>query len=56
MRLYLFPLDFPRKPEKDDHGEEDGVLEDIEEPFCKSTNKERKPRAIAGAHTPMGSS
>ncbi|XP_022805845.1 uncharacterized protein LOC111342985 [Stylophora pistillata] len=25
--------DFPRKPEKDDHGEEDGVLEDIEEPF-----------------------
>ena len=38
MGLYLFPLDFPREPEKDDYGdEEDGVIEDIEEPFGKST-------------------
>ena len=53
----FFPLGFPRKPEKDDHGdEEDRVVEDIEEQFGKSTNKERKPRAIAGVRTPMQSS
>ena len=53
--LNFFRSDFPRESEKHDYeDEEDGVIKDIEEPFGKSTSKERKPGATAGAQRLMG--
>lgn len=55
MGLYSFRSDFPRESGKDDYeDEEDGVVKDIEEPFGKSTSKQRKPEATVGAHRLMG--
>ena len=53
--LYFFRADFAREPGKDDYEDEKyGVVKDIEEPFGKSTSKERKLGATAGAHRLMG--
>ena len=55
MGLYSFRSDFPRESGKDDYeDEEDGVVKDIEEPFGKSTSKQRKAEATAGARRLMG--